>query len=330
MRTALLLIHGFLTCTDDWDVLLPHFAPLYDETVLFKQPGHERADVKPHFKDFSADSAYAALDETLKTLEGYDSVDVVGHSMGGGMAVYAAACLPNVRRVLLYAPAFRYPRPGALMRQSAQLKNYKAFAAAAEDKAFAAELEGKEALARKAFSSSVDLFFKRLLPHWSVRNIINFMRIMARARKRIDEVDCPVCVMYGELDEFLPFASVKDVLSNADSREMYFIRYGLKGHALTYMGDCGNVIADSLMFLRGENPLLRAPEKTELRSAYKLTRGEATDRIVTVAHDEQTFSVGKGGGTVRRRQVTETYSDGGVKFLKHLENFAFIKKSRGD
>ena len=46
MSKALLLLHGFLTCTDDWDELLPRLQPLYDEVVLFKQPGHERKGEK--------------------------------------------------------------------------------------------------------------------------------------------------------------------------------------------------------------------------------------------------------------------------------------------
>lgn len=328
MRTALLLIHGFLTCTDDWDVLLPHYSPLYDEVVLFKQPGHECADGKPHYKDFTSDSAYAAIDETINSLSGYDCVDIVGHSMGGGMAVYAASRMSNVRRVLLFAPAFRYPRPGTFTRQGAQFRDYRAFAAGLDDKEFAHKLEQNEDVARKALSASVDLFFKRLLPHWSLRNLINFMRIMAKARQKIKEIKCPLCIMYGELDEFLPLSSAKEVLENSDSREKYFIRYGLKGHALTYLGDCSDVIADSVMFLRGENPLSRTPEKTELRAAYRLIRGEATDKIVTANFDEQTFNLGKNGSSVRHRRVTETYSDGGAKFFGHLEKFAFIKINR--
>ena len=327
MKTALLLIHGFLTCTDDWDVLLPYLSPLYDSVVLFKQPGHEPAGVKPHYKDFSADSAYAALDETLETLRGYDRVDVVGHSMGGGMAVYAASRLACVGRLLLYAPAFRYPRPGALMRQGAFFRDYRAFGLGCSAE-FSDALEKNEKTARSAFSASVDLFLKRLLPHWSIRNLINFMRIMSRARKTAENVVCPVCVMYGELDEFLPLAAARDVLENADSREMYFIRYGQKGHALTYMGDCSDVIADSLAFLRGGNPLSRTPEKHELRAAYRISRGEATDKIVTVAFDEQTFSLGSRGAEVRRKRVTETYADGGKKFFSHLEKFGFIKINR--
>lgn len=325
MRTALLLIHGFLTCTDDWDVLLPHYSALYDEVVLFKQPGHERADEKPHFRDFSADSAYAALDETINSLSGFDAVDVVGHSMGGGMALYAASRLANVRRALVFAPAFRYPRPGTFARQGAMFRDYRAFTAEVKDEGFARVLREKEDCSHKALSGSVDLFFKRLLPHWSVRNIINFMRIMARARKTTESVKCPLCVMYGELDEFLPFSSAREVLEKTSSREKYFIRYGLKGHALTYLGDCSDVIADSVEFLSGGNPLSRTPEKAELRAAYRLLRGAATDKIVTATFDEQTFSSGGSDAVVRRRRVTETYLDGGAGFFAHLEKFVFIK-----
>lgn len=133
MSKALLLIHGFLTGADDWDVLLPYVSSLYDRVEVFRQPGHERAGDKPHYKDFTEPAVYAAMDAALDKLADCDRVDVLGHSMGGGVAAYACAKLKNVGRAVMYAPAFKYPRTDILLKQNAVAKKLGAMAKSCPD-----------------------------------------------------------------------------------------------------------------------------------------------------------------------------------------------------
>ena len=313
MSKALLLIHGFLTGPDDWNELLPYLEPLYDEVVLFKQPGHELKDDKPHFRDFTEPAVYAALDETLKSLEKYDGVDVAGHSMGGAGAVYACAKLKNVRKCLLYAPAFKYPRPDAVFRYGAQTKKLETLKKACDDEALGMALERRLAAVRMTHDASLGIFFKRLLPHWGPRNLLTFMRVMGAAVRYLPEVECPTCVFWGDLDEFIPAASARYVMESIGSREMWFVRYPDDGRAFIYLGNVPRQARDTLAFLEGDLMDVKC-DTGEERVCFRTVRGEAGS-FVTVSRTE--CGVHKAGGRAKEyvRSHTDTYNDGGAAFF---------------
>ena len=285
MSKALLLIHGFLTCTDDWDLFVPELEKMYDEVVLFKQPGHERSDGKPHYKDFTADGCFAALDETIAELEEkFDVVDVMGHSMGGGMGLYAAAKLKNIGRAVLLAPAVRFPRPGAMMRHNALVSKLEGMAKSCSDKELAEALTDAVASVKSTYKESLDVFFKRLLPNWSPHNLLTFMRIMGKAEKFAAEVTCPLAVCWGELDEFVPRKSAEFILENAKSRDKTYIVYETVGHAMMYLGNIRLLLRDVKCLLSGEDPCELPYEAGALRTAVRITdNGDGSVELYTVA-----------------------------------------------
>ena len=70
----------------------------------FTLPGHAYKEACTH-KDWIR-SVDEKIEELIKM--GYSKIYVVGHSMGGVLAAYAASKYPQVKKVVLAAPAFKY------------------------------------------------------------------------------------------------------------------------------------------------------------------------------------------------------------------------------
>ena len=88
---AILLIHGIGDCSDTWQDVIPQLAR--DHTVIAPDLlGHGRSD-KPR-GDYSV-AAYANAMRDLISVLGVDRVTVVGHSLGGGVAMQFAYQYPE-------------------------------------------------------------------------------------------------------------------------------------------------------------------------------------------------------------------------------------------
>ena len=101
----ILLLHGFMLSHWVWrDVLA--LLPKDREVWSVDLPGFGESD-RPDPAQFAYDlPAYAALVEELLGHLGADTVDLVGHSMGGGVALTLAARYPKrVGRVVAISPA---------------------------------------------------------------------------------------------------------------------------------------------------------------------------------------------------------------------------------
>lgn len=106
-KKAILMIHGFVGGNYD-------FGNFHNELQLYKKfdvftftlPGHEKFIVKDvKYKEW--------LNESKKQIEilinhGYKEIYLIGHSMGGVIAAYLASNYPQVKKIVLAAPAFRY------------------------------------------------------------------------------------------------------------------------------------------------------------------------------------------------------------------------------
>lgn len=106
-KKAILLIHGFVGGNYD-------FGNFQNELQINKKfdvftytlPAHQRVVVK--------DVKYTEwLSESEKQIEflinnGYKEIYLIGHSMGGVIAAYLASTYPQVKKLVLAAPAFRY------------------------------------------------------------------------------------------------------------------------------------------------------------------------------------------------------------------------------
>ncbi|MFE3291559.1 alpha/beta fold hydrolase [Rhodococcus sp. NPDC059234] len=97
----LLLIHGIGDNSSTWNEVIPHLAKNF--TVIAPDLlGHGRSD-KPR-ADYSI-AAYANGMRDLLTVLGFDRATVIGHSLGGGVALQFAYQFPQmIERLILVAP----------------------------------------------------------------------------------------------------------------------------------------------------------------------------------------------------------------------------------
>jgi len=98
----LILIHGFMVGADIW---YPHTFPAlaaHRHVIALDLPGFGKSG---KLDDYSPGSYARFIYDMLDAL-GYDRVDLLGHSMGGQIAIAAAASRPElVRRLVLVASA---------------------------------------------------------------------------------------------------------------------------------------------------------------------------------------------------------------------------------
>lgn len=105
-RKAILVIHGFAGGVYDQEYLTHRLELVSNYDVFtFTLPGHD-GDFKHKitYKDW-----IKKVDSEMQFLinNGYKTIYVIGHSMGGVLASYAASKYKEVKKLVLVAPAFR-------------------------------------------------------------------------------------------------------------------------------------------------------------------------------------------------------------------------------
>ncbi len=106
-KKAILMIHGFVGGTYD-------FGSLHNELQLHKKFDVFTFTLPAHDKFIVSDVKYNEwIEESIKQLEfiinnGYKEIYLIGHSMGGVIAANLASQYPQVKKLVLAAPAFRY------------------------------------------------------------------------------------------------------------------------------------------------------------------------------------------------------------------------------
>ena len=113
---AILLIHGIGDCSDTWREIIPGLARHY--TVIAPDLlGHGRSD-KPR-ADYSV-AAYANGMRDLISVLGVDRATVIGHSLGGGVAMQFAYQYPErCERLVLVSSGGVCPEVNPLLRVAA-------------------------------------------------------------------------------------------------------------------------------------------------------------------------------------------------------------------
>jgi pimeloyl-ACP methyl ester carboxylesterase len=107
----LVLIHGLATTRAIWRRVIPLLARAHEVTAIDVPGFGESPPVGPGFE------LDAVADDIAAGLEGLGRFDLVGHSMGGAVAIALAERHPDaVRRLVLVAPAGLRPLPSAAAR----------------------------------------------------------------------------------------------------------------------------------------------------------------------------------------------------------------------
>lgn len=107
-RAPVVLLHGLMGYASNWGKVYPELAK--DRAVLvYDQRGHGRSEKPP--KGYSPDDYAGDLIELLDSVGWTSPVHVVGHSMGGRVAMYFAAKFPERTRSLTLEDSGAESRP---------------------------------------------------------------------------------------------------------------------------------------------------------------------------------------------------------------------------
>ena len=184
-EAPLVLLHDSLGCVDLWrDLPSALCAATSRRVVAYDRLGFGRSDARvgtlsPHFV---AEEAALFLPVVLDQL-GIARFAVLGHSVGGGMAVHAAARWPGdcERLVTLAAQAFVEERTREGIRAARQLfTNPDQFARLAR-------YHGDKT--RWVLDAWIDTWLSPAFADWSLNAVL-------------PHVTCPLLVMHGELDDY--------------------------------------------------------------------------------------------------------------------------------
>ena len=106
-RKAVLIIHGFAGGVYDEESLATFLESKRGlDVYTFTLPGHEKGvKMKNKYNEW-IDSAEQQINQIIKF--GYRKIYIIGHSMGGVIATYLANKYPQIKKVVLAAPAFKY------------------------------------------------------------------------------------------------------------------------------------------------------------------------------------------------------------------------------
>jgi pimeloyl-ACP methyl ester carboxylesterase len=95
---AIVLVHGIAGTADTWDAVVPALAEAHD-VIAPDLPAHGGSDAP--VGDYSTGAYACAIRDLLEVLE-VDTVTIVGHSLGGGVAMQFAYQFPErVERLIL-------------------------------------------------------------------------------------------------------------------------------------------------------------------------------------------------------------------------------------
>ncbi|MCB9136943.1 MAG: alpha/beta fold hydrolase [Caldilineaceae bacterium] len=104
---SLILIHGFTNCPQQFVELAEQFFAAGYNVLIPRVPGHGAARMASDLKDLTAEQAVETVSRSIDIARGLgDAVTVLGFSMGGVIAGWAAQNRSDVERVILVSPGF--------------------------------------------------------------------------------------------------------------------------------------------------------------------------------------------------------------------------------
>ena len=192
-RKAILIIHGYAGGTYDEEDLANYLElnKFYD-VFQFTLPGHSKNLSKVKYQDWINKS-----EEMMNFLidNGYKSIYLIGHSMGGVIATYLAGKYKEVRRLVLCAPAFQY------LSVEKEKKNIK-------------DSFMNTPTIVKTYGS--DEIFSRFLK-LNLSSIKEFSNLILKYYDCPKKVYCPTLIIQGKNDNIVPISSSNYVYQNINS-----------------------------------------------------------------------------------------------------------------
>ena len=196
-KKAILLIHGFVGGNYDYGNFQNELQIEKEFDVFtYTLPGHEKTFVKDvKYTDW--------IEESVKQIEflinhNYKEIYIIGHSMGGVIASHLASIYPQVKKIVLVAPAFRY----------FYFKDGKV------------NIKGMNETLRNLPELFKNMGTDKVLERITktpITTMMEFTKLVNSHENDIKKVTCPILTIYGLNDKVVPNESIEFVYNNTNS-----------------------------------------------------------------------------------------------------------------
>ena len=219
-RKAIVIIHGFTGNLYDNEYLMNYLEydlmfDVYAETL----PGHNH----DRFSDAKISDWKKAIDNEMERLikNGYRTIYVIGHSMGGILASYAASKYKEVKKIVLVNASFDY-------------LNFK---------------QNKNDLKDKSFSKYSHLWQKALRTSPFIVN--EFRKLVKEGSTYLKKIKCDTLILRSCKDEIIPYDVGNIIYDNITSNNKYLTDITDATHVVL-SGNKKEVVSEYIrLFLKG-------------------------------------------------------------------------------
>lgn len=194
LKSAVLIIHGFAGGTYDEENLANYLELNRRFDVFqFTLPGHDQNLSKVKYTEWITYS-----EDKLKWLinEGYTTIYLIGHSMGGVIASYLSTKYKQVKKLVLAAPAFQY-----LYNNSHGLDIGESLKHTPE---LIKDYTGNEVISR--------------ILKLNITTTKEFMKLVREYYNYPKDITCPILIIQGKHDNLVPISSSKYVYDSVKSK----------------------------------------------------------------------------------------------------------------
>jgi len=201
-RKAILLIHGFAGGNYDYNNLGNDLQLYFDfDVYTFTLPGHDKTRIKDVTKEDWIHESEKQVEILIK--RGYKKIYVIGHSMGGVIACHVAKKYPQIKKLVLASPAFRY------------------FTFKDNKLDLLASLKQAPSL---FVDYDPDNVLSRILK-LPISTTLEFIKLVNEYSHDVKDILCPTLILWGSSDKIVPKDGATYVYKNikADSVTLYEI-----------------------------------------------------------------------------------------------------------
>ncbi len=242
MTRAIMTIHGFLTDIKDFGRLYDYL-DFYDEVCPYKIPGHND---KVDFSLFTLESTTTGLLQCFDSLQKkYDTVDVVGFSMGGALTTYLCAMRP-VHRAVFVSPANKF------FNWTSAIAGIKFYIRYLHQHRLLHDLHNQDSIGNYIENNlvSAHIAIKRTFKNVDLHTFSVFSNLMDMTNEQVEKVSpvkTPSMLLWGELDEMVPKTSVEFIKNHFDNLKVEIVPD--VGHAMLYTNRDSSLIPKIVSFL---------------------------------------------------------------------------------
>ena len=196
-RKAILFVHGFVGGVYDYDNY-PNELELYQnfDVYTFTLPGHDKRIVSGVKYGEWVNEAERQVEFLIS--HNYKEIYVIGHSMGGVIAAHLASKYPQVKKLVLVAPAFRY-----LDFKEGKI-NLKSMGKSVKEVPKLFKSMGKKTVLERISKTPIP-------------TLIEFTKLVSNLENDLTNVTCPILTIQGLNDKVVPIESTELVYNTVKS-----------------------------------------------------------------------------------------------------------------